>query len=675
VESTEDTEPPVLAGLSIAPPSVDTSASSQTVAVTAHITDNLSGFANGWVAFRSPNGKQTTGKVSFAKVSGTETNGTYEAKATFDRFIAPGSWKISALYLTDNVGNEVILTPSRLEAKGFPDTVHVESIEDEEPPALAGLAITPSSVNTSSSSQTVAVTAHITDDLSGFAGGYIVFESPNGKQATAKASFTKLSGTATDGMYEATATFEQFIQSGTWKVKAVNLVNEVGNEANLSAAQLEAKGFPHAVQVESVEDTEPPALAGLSLAPSTVNTKSADQTVTVTAEITDNLSGFAHGTVVFESPNGKTITGVASFTKVSGTPTKGTYEAKVTFKRFIQAGTWKVSNVNLVDEVGNELNLTAAQLEGKSFSATVRVESEEDLEPPALAGISIVPSTIDTSTSSQTVTVTAHITDNLSGFANGSIVFESQTGKQFTGKAGFLNKLSGTAIDGTYEAVVTFKQSVESGTWKVNDVNMADNAGNEANLTAAQLEAKGLPDTVLDETGAAPTLKKLSPKKGPAAGGTWVTITGTNFTGATAVKFGSKEATGFTVNSVNSIVATSPAGTTGIVHVTVTTPNGTSVLSSHDEFRYGAPTVTGVSPNHGPPAGGTKVTITGTGFERGSGTMFKFGHAMATSVRCGSRTSCTAVSPAASKAGSVDVTALVDSKHSSKSGLDRFTYT
>jgi alpha-tubulin suppressor-like RCC1 family protein len=83
-----------------------------------------------------------------------------------------------------------------------------------------------------------------------------------------------------------------------------------------------------------------------------------------------------------------------------------------------------------------------------------------------------------------------------------------------------------------------------------------------------------------------PTVKKLSPKKGPASGGTSVTITGTKFAGATAVKFGSNNATSVKVNSESSITAVSPAGTKGTVDVTVTTPNGTSAISKKDRFRY-----------------------------------------------------------------------------------------
>ena len=84
---------------------------------------------------------------------------------------------------------------------------------------------------------------------------------------------------------------------------------------------------------------------------------------------------------------------------------------------------------------------------------------------------------------------------------------------------------------------------------------------------------------------AAPTVTDRRPTSGPAAGGTSVTITGTNFTGATAVKFGATAATTFTVNSATSITATSPAGS-GTVDITVTTPGGTSATSAADQFTY-----------------------------------------------------------------------------------------
>jgi hypothetical protein len=93
--------------------------------------------------------------------------------------------------------------------------------------------------------------------------------------------------------------------------------------------------------------------------------------------------------------------------------------------------------------------------------------------------------------------------------------------------------------------------------------------------------------------GAAPvavsTVTSISPAGGLAAGGTVVTITGTNFETPATVDFGPNEATNVTVESPTEIQATSPAGS-GTVDVTVTTASGTSATGSADRFSYAAPT-------------------------------------------------------------------------------------
>jgi alpha-tubulin suppressor-like RCC1 family protein len=171
-----------------------------------------------------------------------------------------------------------------------------------------------------------------------------------------------------------------------------------------------------------------------------------------------------------------------------------------------------------------------------------------------------------------------------------------------------------------------------------------------------------------------PTVSKLSAKKGPGAGGTPLTITGTNFTEATAVRFGSTNAKSFTVHSSTSILAESPAGA-GTVEVTVTAPGGTSASAKHDVFEY-TPAVEGVTPDRGSKAGGESVTITGAGFALGTAaTAFKFGSKQATEVNCTSNTTCTLTTPAAKKAGTVTVIATVGKpKSPSNPPGDQFTY-
>jgi hypothetical protein len=73
----------------------------------------------------------------------------------------------------------------------------------------------------------------------------------------------------------------------------------------------------------------------------------------------------------------------------------------------------------------------------------------------------------------------------------------------------------------------------------------------------------------------APVVTSILPMSGLDIGGNTVVISGTGFTGATAVMFGSTPATSFTNVTASQLTAVSPAGT-GTVQVTVTTPGGTS---------------------------------------------------------------------------------------------------
>ena len=180
-------------------------------------------------------------------------------------------------------------------------------------------------------------------------------------------------------------------------------------------------------------------------------------------------------------------------------------------------------------------------------------------------------------------------------------------------------------------------------------------------------------DVVLTQAvAAAPTVTGINPSSGPAAGDTLVTITGTGFTGATVVDFGTTAATNVTVVNNTTITADSPPGT-GVVDVTVTTPVGTSATSSAGAFTYialAAPTVTGVSPNSGPAAGGTLVTITGTGFSDVAAV--DFGTTAATNVTVVNDTTITADSPAGT--GTVNVTVITRGGTSAISAADQFTY-
>ncbi len=149
-----------------------------------------------------------------------------------------------------------------------------------------------------------------------------------------------------------------------------------------------------------------------------------------------------------------------------------------------------------------------------------------------------------------------------------------------------------------------------------------------------------------------PTVTSVAPTSGFPAGGTAVTITGTDFVSGATVTLGGTAATGVTFNSSTSLSATTPAGVLGAVDVVVTNPD-TQTGTLAGGFTYvPPPTVTSVAPTSGTTLGGAAVTISGTNFIDGA--TVTFGGTAATGVTVNSSTSITATTPVHT-AGAADV--------------------
>ena len=172
--------------------------------------------------------------------------------------------------------------------------------------------------------------------------------------------------------------------------------------------------------------------------------------------------------------------------------------------------------------------------------------------------------------------------------------------------------------------------------------------------------------------GGMPTVSSVSPNAGPAAGGNTVTIDGTNFQSGATVKFGTTASATVTFVSATQLKAVAPAHAAGTVDVTVTTPGGTSAIVAGDHYTYDLPpTVSSVSPNAGPAAGGNTITIEGTNFQ--SGATVKFGTTASATVTFVSATQLKAVAPAHA-AGTVDVTVTTPGGTSAIVAGDHYAY-
>jgi hypothetical protein len=110
-----------------------------------------------------------------------------------------------------------------------------------------------------------------------------------------------------------------------------------------------------------------------------------------------------------------------------------------------------------------------------------------------------------------------------------------------------------------------------------------------------------------------PSVTSVSPDRGPARGGTAVTIHGTGFTSTidTLVLFGTERARNLAVISPEIITVDTPANIPGEpVGILVGNSNGTNTTSPR--YTYCGPVITRLNPDIGPEAGGTIVTITGS---------------------------------------------------------------
>lgn len=137
-------------------------------------------------------------------------------------------------------------------------------------------------------------------------------------------------------------------------------------------------------------------------------------------------------------------------------------------------------------------------------------------------------------------------------------------------------------------------------------------------------ESNPLPIGAFTASGVAPippAVSSVSPNTGVVTGGNTVAVGGSGFVAGLTLRFGINSATNVNVTSATAMTATVPAGSLGAVNVSVTNPNGLNGMLAGG-YTYTAVvvpvTVTSITPATGDIAGGTSITIGGTGFLSGA---------------------------------------------------------
>jgi hypothetical protein len=301
-------------------------------------------------------------------------------------------------------------------------------------------------------------------------------------------AFTPIGG----DRYAATVVFQPWAQNGTWHVYHVALSDLAGNRRSLYQPDLQALGLDVTIAVSGgTPDVAGPVLSAVTVDPDEVDVSSASNAapaiVTATATVSDDLSGFCGGDLLFRSPSGGRAAG-GFFQPPADAPT-----VAVRLNQYAENGVWRLDSVYLRDCAGNARWLQRAELDVLGIDASFTVTGgTEDLEAPVLSALSVEPGTVVPPGS---VTVRATIADDVSGFVWATIWLRSPSGGQSvtSGDPGMgFRSLGGDR----YEATLTFGEHAEPGTWQVSFVALRDAAGNYRDLQGSELEALGLGFTV-----------------------------------------------------------------------------------------------------------------------------------------------------------------------------------
>lgn len=163
--------------------------------------------------------------------------------------------------------------------------------------------------------------------------------------------------------------------------------------------------------------------------------------------------------------------------------------------------------------------------------------------------------------------------------------------------------LSGTVSIGGQNAPVT------SGGYSHNTITCTLPEGQGANLPVVVTSA-GRASNSAAFSYDPPAITGISPATGPTAGGTLITLTGSNFGTSPVVLFNGESITPETSSHIE-LVFQLPAGEGNNLPVAV---SAGGQISSATSFSYGAPALTGISAAAYPTAGGTPLTLTGSNF-------------------------------------------------------------
>ena len=333
---------------------------------------------------------------------------------------------------------------------------------DSIPPILNSITISPATIN---NGDTITVTIDVEDDLSGIDRIQVDIVNPVGEQEhTAFASIESWTSLG-NNLYSYDVKITDWAISGEWYVPSIFIHDNAGNMLYLSNNDSTLATF---TVISSSPDTTAPVLNFVTISPNTVNN---GDTITVTVNIEDDVSGIDRVQVDIVNPVGEqehtAFAPIESWTSLGNN--LYSYDVKIT--DWAISGEWYVPAIFIHDNAGNMLYLNDNDSTLASFTV---ISSTPDTTAPVLNFITILPDTVN---NGDTITVTVNIEDDVSGIDRIQVDIVNPAGEQE--HTAFAPIESWTSLgNNLYSYDVKINNWAISGEWYVPSIFIHDNAGN-----------------------------------------------------------------------------------------------------------------------------------------------------------------------------------------------------
>ncbi|WP_175990241.1 Ig-like domain-containing protein [Bacillus sp. Marseille-Q1617] len=326
----------------------------------------------------------------------------------------------------------------------------------------------------------ITINAEISDELSGFNKGSITYRKPSNQIVTVPFAQNSQTGT-----YEAYMSVSDIDVPGEWKVADIFLQDNKDNSVHLSHLSTQSNGElidfsglnlnVSGVSTPMSTDKEAPILNSLSIKSQEL---SVNDSIEITADISDNESGVSMVKAYYKKPSGLSQTiylykdAVGTFT---GTHSIGKYE---------ESGEWILTSIYISDKEGNSKTYSDfidkdGNLQSFENCKLTITGTTIDSEAPVLNEISVTSTKVSPN---EKIEVRAKITDNESGVSYVKVNYRNPSGNT---KYFYLYK---TTTDNEYVGSMTISQYEERGDRVLTSVYLRDNVGNFNTITNYQNE-------------------------------------------------------------------------------------------------------------------------------------------------------------------------------------------